>query len=87
MPEPTFPNPFADNPDHDPPTGSVMTVLALLVGAGLAFGAAVLAFRRLEQGRRPDSSPPPIRRVCVGCGVRPTRHPDSAVCAGCVDIP
>lgn len=54
MPDnPQFPNPLADDPDTDPPTGSVWTVVAFLVGAGLAFGAAVLAYRRLEQGRRP----------------------------------
>lgn len=52
MRDPVFPNPFADDPDRDPPTGSVWTVLGLLAGAGLAFGAAILAFRRLEQGRR-----------------------------------
>lgn len=49
---PAFPNPFADRPDDDPPTGSLWTVVAFLVGAGLAFGAAVLAFRRLERGGR-----------------------------------
>lgn len=52
MPDPTFPSPFTDDPDRDPPTGSVMTVLVMLAGAGLAFGAAILAFRRLERGRR-----------------------------------
>lgn len=55
MPDLQFPNPFADDPDTDPPTGSVMTVLALLAAAGLAFGAAILAYRRLEQGRTPTN--------------------------------
>lgn len=41
-----------DNPDSDPPFGSFWSVIGWLVGAGLAFGAAVLAFRRLERGRR-----------------------------------
>lgn len=49
---PTFPNPFADDPDTDRPMGSLWTVVACLVGAGLALGAAVAAFRRLERGRR-----------------------------------
>lgn len=52
MPEPKFPSRFADNPDSDPPLGSFWTVIGLLVGAGLAFGAAVAAFRRLERGRQ-----------------------------------
>lgn len=87
MPDLQFPNPFADDTDRDPPTGSVMTVLALLAGAGLAFGAAVLAYRRLERGRAAAPTVEPARRTCVGCGTRPVRHPCSAVCADCVDIP
>jgi hypothetical protein len=47
-----FPNPFADDPDSDRPMGSLWTVVACLAGAGLAFGAAVAAYRRMERGRQ-----------------------------------
>lgn len=49
MTDPKFPNTFTPEP-HANPVGNVWPVFGWLVGAGLAFGAAILAFRRLEKG-------------------------------------
>ena len=52
--QPKFPTNWSEDFD-DPeanPIVNVWPVFGWLIGAGLAFGAAILAFRRLERGRQ-----------------------------------